>query len=190
MCARIANATMRGLVIMAPSSPEIGEQRIAAKFALATDRVMRMQQRIEIWNYAQLSHKYRLTTGDDKRIHLRPADIEARHRMTGFQQILRHRQTHVAEADEADACHPPLPFALIPQEDDPLRIGCDIARYGSDRSVFTLRHGPKVLEMKVYSHADTMTTAQRIADYAALYPTAEVAVDEVGVGIGDGLVFS
>jgi hypothetical protein len=59
-----------------------------------------------------------------------------------------------------------------------------VARFGSDKTIIGRRFGPKVFPMRVYSHADTMTTAQRIADAAELEPDDEIAVDEVGVGAG------
>jgi hypothetical protein len=35
----------------------------------------------------------------------RPGNVEAAHRMAGLEQILRHRQAHVAKSNEADLCH-------------------------------------------------------------------------------------
>lgn len=51
-------------------SANVVEQRIASKFALATDRAARMQQRIEVWNYGQLRRKYCLATGNTNGISL------------------------------------------------------------------------------------------------------------------------
>src|SRR4029077_13544237 len=41
---------------------------------------------------------------------LRLAHVEALHRVTGLEQVLRHRQTHVGETDEADVCHATFPI--------------------------------------------------------------------------------
>lgn len=43
--------------------PAITERRIQEKFMDAEDRASRHQQRIAIWSYAQLAHRYRLGTG-------------------------------------------------------------------------------------------------------------------------------
>lgn len=74
--------------------------------------------------------------------------------------------------------------SLVPQDDDPKRIAADVARFGGDKTIIGHHHGPKVKPMRVYSHADTMLTAQRVVNYAEEEPDAEVAVDEVGVGAG------
>ena len=52
----------------------------------------------------------RLPAGRGQRQDLRLAHVEALHRVTGLEQVLRHRQTHVAETDEADVCHATLPL--------------------------------------------------------------------------------
>ena len=46
-----------------------------------------------------------LPAGRDQRVDLRLAHVEALHRVPGLEQVLRHRQTHVAEPDEADPRH-------------------------------------------------------------------------------------
>ena len=60
----INDLEIRRGALRAGIAPDVIEERIAAKFALATDRAQRMQQRIEIWNYGQLRHKYHLATGE------------------------------------------------------------------------------------------------------------------------------
>ena len=39
-------------------------------------------------------------------------DVDALDLMAGLDQVLRHRQTHIAEADEADARHGALPLLI------------------------------------------------------------------------------
>lgn len=73
---------------------------------------------------------------------------------------------------------------LVVKPDDPEQIGVDVSRFGSDHTEFCYRKGPKVLDWRSYSHMDTMETANRVRDFAQLYPNAVIAVDEVGVGAG------
>jgi len=42
-------------------------------------------------------------------------------------------------------------------------LGCDVARYGDDRSVVCVRRGREVVELKSWRGADLMTTADRIS---------------------------
>jgi hypothetical protein len=63
-------------------------------------------------------------------------------------------------------------------------IGVDIARFGGDRTVFCYRKGNKVLEIKEFSHKDTMETAQNLFAFAELYPNASINLDVIGVGGG------
>ena len=35
----------------------------------------------------------------------RPIEVEAGYGMAGLHKVRRHRQTHVAQADESDRCH-------------------------------------------------------------------------------------
>jgi phage terminase large subunit len=68
--------------------------------------------------------------------------------------------------------------------DDPEQIGQDYARFGSDRTEFCYRKGPKPLEWRTYSHQDTMATAQKSSAFIELYPSASTVVDEIGLGAG------
>lgn len=63
-------------------------------------------------------------------------------------------------------------------------IGVDIARFGGDKTIFMYRKGNKVLEMKEFSHKDTMETAQNLFAFAELYPNASINLDVIGVGGG------
>lgn len=69
-------------------------------------------------------------------------------------------------------------------ETDKEQSGLDVARFGSDKSVFAYRKGPKVLAMKERSHSETMQTAQWAVDNVSLYPNSSLSVDVVGIGAG------
>lgn len=72
--------------------------------------------------------------------------------------------------------------ALDPQAD--LVFGCDIARYGSDRSVICKRRGNVVVELRHWSGEDLMGTVGRIVHEAELDKPAEICVDSIGLGGG------
>ncbi len=72
--------------------------------------------------------------------------------------------------------------ALDPQAD--LIFGCDIARYGSDRSVICKRRGNVVIEMRHWSGEDLMGTVGRIVHEANMDKPAEICVDSIGLGGG------
>jgi hypothetical protein len=50
------------------------------------------------------------TAGRFELLDRRRIDIDAFDLMAGLEQILRHRQSHIAEADKSDARHGALPF--------------------------------------------------------------------------------
>jgi hypothetical protein len=66
----------------------------------------------------------------------------------------------------------------------PEQIGIDVARFGSDKTEFCYRKGPKVMEWQSYNHMDTMQTAQHASTFATLFPQSVVGIDEIGVGAG------
>jgi hypothetical protein len=72
--------------------------------------------------------------------------------------------------------------ALDPQAD--LIFGCDIARYGADRSVICKRRGNVVIEMRHWSGEDLMGTVGRIVHEAKMDKPAVIAVDSIGLGGG------
>ena len=72
-------------------------------------------------------------------------------------------------------------------EDDataPITLGCDIARFGDDRSVVAVVRGQCLRELVVWRGLDTMATAERIATLINAHRAQQVFVDEVGVGGG------
>lgn len=66
----------------------------------------------------------------------------------------------------------------------PRRLGVDVARYGSDRTAFVLRHGGLVDHLKVLSRQDTMETVGAILRLLDPWKVDEVYVDVVGLGAG------
>jgi hypothetical protein len=63
-------------------------------------------------------------------------------------------------------------------------IGADIARFGSDKTVFAWRKGKALMELKDYNHMDTMATSQVLNTYMGMHPAAACNIDEIGVGAG------
>lgn len=66
----------------------------------------------------------------------------------------------------------------------PVILACDVARYGDDKTVITLRQGRKIIKMQPYRELDTMEVAREVASHIKDYRPAVSFVDEVGVGAG------
>lgn len=66
----------------------------------------------------------------------------------------------------------------------PKVAGIDVARFGSDQTVFTLRQGPKLLDVTKFSNLDTMEVAARVADYYHRFSPSTIYIDSIGVGAG------
>lgn len=64
------------------------------------------------------------------------------------------------------------------------QIGCDVARFGDDRTVMYRRKGLKVVEERTFSKQDTMTIAYELWDMARHDPSIPIYVDDTGVGGG------
>lgn len=64
------------------------------------------------------------------------------------------------------------------------RIGADIARSGTDKTILALKHGAWLRELRAYSQADTMATAGVIGGILDSEPTAVARVDVIGIGAG------
>ena len=62
-------------------------------------------------------------------------------------------------------------------------LGCDIARFGDDRTVVCVRRGGEVVELKSWRGADLMTTAERISSFINAHK-ARARVDVIGIGSG------
>ena len=69
--------------------------------------------------------------------------------------------------------------------DLPHVLGIDVARFGSDNSVFTVRHGNAVVRPQEIIHGmDTMQVAKHGRDMAAEDMSESVNVDVIGIGAG------
>ena len=66
----------------------------------------------------------------------------------------------------------------------PLVLGVDVARFGDDQSVITLRKGRKVLPQLKYRSKDTMELASLVSDCIQKDKPSLVFVDEGGLGAG------
>jgi len=67
---------------------------------------------------------------------------------------------------------------------EPVEIGCDVARYGSDESVIAIRRGGRVEPLLVYAQKDTMETAGLVKAAHAETGATAIKVDEIGIGAG------
>lgn len=66
----------------------------------------------------------------------------------------------------------------------PKIAGVDVARFGSDQTVLTLRQGPKIVDITRYSNLDTMEVAARVVDYYQRFTPTVIYIDSIGVGAG------
>ena len=70
------------------------------------------------------------------------------------------------------------------QEGSPVRLGVDVAAYGSDKTVIAIRKGNKLSELRVYSQKNTRETAGLVQQTAREVSTDKISVDEIGIGRG------
>lgn len=75
-------------------------------------------------------------------------------------------------------------LAGVERKGDDWQIGLDVARFGSDRTCFVIRHGNEVVDIQWFMKEDTMQTAGRAIDFLKEYPDAKMLIDEIGVGAG------
>jgi len=66
-------------------------------------------------------------------------------------------------------------------QDGGIVVGADIARFGTDRTVFVKRRGMQVIDIKIMARKDTQEVARRLADFAE---GGRIVVDDTGVGGG------
>jgi hypothetical protein len=69
-------------------------------------------------------------------------------------------------------------------ETDPIVMGVDVARFGDDQSVITIRHGRKLLTMKAFRELDLMELAARVIENINEFKPHAVFVDGAGIGAG------
>jgi len=65
-----------------------------------------------------------------------------------------------------------------------IEIGADIARMGSDRTVFKKRKGLRLTDTKVYRKLRTTEVCDKLEDFAAYNKDIAIKVDDTGVGGG------
>ena len=65
-----------------------------------------------------------------------------------------------------------------------VEIGADIARYGTDRTVFFKRKGHKVIDYRMYQGMSVTDVARNLMDFAEHDKTIRIKVDDSGVGGG------
>lgn len=73
---------------------------------------------------------------------------------------------------------------LIPHLHAKSEIGVDVARFGSDKSAFVARRGPKLLDIKQTTKQDTMETTGNSINMFNEHEASVIRVDEIGVGSG------
>jgi hypothetical protein len=81
-------------------------------------------------------------------------------------------------AEEAGARHIDVPLGT------PKILGVDVARFGSDQTVFCRRHGRKVEPLIKYRGLDTMQVAARVVQEIRENNIDVVMIDGVGLGAG------
>jgi len=62
--------------------------------------------------------------------------------------------------------------------------GIDVARFGSDKTIYIVRYGPKVVRIEKTGKEDTMETAGKALNFIKDYELGKVKVDVIGVGAG------
>lgn len=65
-----------------------------------------------------------------------------------------------------------------------VEVGADIARMGSDRTVFTKRKGLKTTARKVYTKLKTTQVCDRLEEFVGFDKTVLIKIDDTGVGGG------
>ena len=66
----------------------------------------------------------------------------------------------------------------------PHTVGVDVARSGTDKTCMAIRQGHVILEVRSYTHNDTMVTTGRVQNILESDPAMTAIVDVVGVGAG------
>ena len=63
-------------------------------------------------------------------------------------------------------------------------MGVDVARFGNDKTVIIIRHGPKVIYIDELRKSDIVNTTGAVITAALKYKLKDIIVDEIGVGAG------
>jgi len=73
---------------------------------------------------------------------------------------------------------------LISYHNYPKVMGVDIARFGDDKTVFIVRQGPKLIEIKTFRGLDTMEIASLVAEFQSIHNCTNIYIDSIGIGAG------
>jgi len=92
----------------------------------------------------------------------------------------------VAQFISADIVDETIENTLAPQSycNFPKTMGVDVARFGDDQTVFIIRQGPKLLDIRTFKGLDTMEVAVEVAGFQAIHSASAIFVDSIGVGAG------
>lgn len=70
------------------------------------------------------------------------------------------------------------------KDGDVENTGADIARFGTDKTIFIYRKGNTAVELKEFRQMDTKATSNALINFLAFHPQSGVNIDEIGVGAG------
>lgn len=73
---------------------------------------------------------------------------------------------------------------VIVEEESPVALGVDVARFGTDRTVIALRQGGKGRIIHIAQNNDTMVTAAQVRQFIRSYKVDIAGIDTIGVGGG------
>lgn len=79
-----------------------------------------------------------------------------------------------------------MPKLAAKSDDKTIQLGCDVARFGSNFTVLTLRQGQAILSIEKYGKESVMFTAGRVMTYVreSMDNGGVVVVDDTGLGGG------
>lgn len=66
----------------------------------------------------------------------------------------------------------------------PKLCGVDVARFGSDSTVFVIRQGPAILDILEFQGLDTTQVASALVDYYHKWRPQSIYIDAIGIGAG------
>ena len=69
-------------------------------------------------------------------------------------------------------------------EGEQRELGIDVARFGSDKTIFIIRYGSKIVLIKKTGKEDTMQTAGKGANFIKEHNISKAKIDVIGVGSG------
>ena len=71
----------------------------------------------------------------------------------------------------------------IPPDTKPI-MGVDVARFGNDKTVIIIRHGPRVIHIDELRKSDIVNTTGAVITAALQFKVKDLIIDEIGVGAG------